>query len=241
MELREKKQKRCQAHETEIAGDMWDHIAVTADSKLVVSLVVGKRTQEQTKTLVHDAKRRLRPGYLSAIFTDAYAGYESAILEAFGRRYPAPPDGPTGRSRRSILRWPQGLAYGQVKKHYKGRGIKRVEVRVLYGKARLKHVLTLLGYKQISTNVVERQNGTSRLRNQRKVRKTLAFSKVPRYYRWMSWLSVGLYNFCRRHSSLTSIQDTRVQHRSPAMAARLTDHIWAVREWLLCPVLGGQG
>jgi IS1 family transposase len=83
MELREKKQKRCQAHETEIAGDMWDHIAVTADSKLVVSLVVGKRTQEQTKTLVHDAKRRLRPGYLSAIFTDAYAGYESAILGDF--------------------------------------------------------------------------------------------------------------------------------------------------------------
>ena len=41
---------------------MWDHTAVTADSKLVVSLVVGKRTQEQTKALVHDAKRRLRPG-----------------------------------------------------------------------------------------------------------------------------------------------------------------------------------
>jgi IS1 family transposase len=57
----------------------------------------------------------------------------------------------------------------------------------------MQHVLALLGYKQINTSVVERHNGTSRLRNQRKVRKTLAFSKVPRYHRWMSWLSVGLY------------------------------------------------
>ena len=62
-----------------MAGDMWDHTAVTADSKLVVSLVVGKRTQEQTNTLVHDAKTRLRPRHLPAIFTDAYAGYEAAI------------------------------------------------------------------------------------------------------------------------------------------------------------------
>src|SRR5262249_24714271 len=52
-----------------------------------------------------------------------------------------------GRSRRSVVRWPQGLAYGQVKKHYKGRGVERVEVRGVHGKARLKHVLYLLGYK----------------------------------------------------------------------------------------------
>jgi len=59
---------------------MWDHTAIAADSKLVVSLVVGKRTQVQTRALVHDAKKRLRPGHLPAIFTDAYEGYEAAIL-----------------------------------------------------------------------------------------------------------------------------------------------------------------
>ena len=180
---------------------MWDHTAVTADSKLVVSLVVGKRTREQTRALVHDAKQRLRPGHLPAIFTDAYEGYEAAILDAFGRRYPAPHYGAAGRPRHPIQRWPQGLAYGQVKKHYKGHGVERVAVQALYGKARLQHVLALLGYKQMNTSVIERHNGTSRLRNQRKVRKTLAFSKATRYHRWMSWLSVGLYNFCRGHSS----------------------------------------
>jgi len=223
-----------------VAGDLWDHTAVTADSKLVVSLVVGKRTHEQTHALVNDARSRLRAGHLPAIFTDAYAGYESAILEAFGRRYPVPRFSAHGRAPRFVLRWPQGLAYGQVKKHYQRGRIERIEVRALYGKARLQHVLSLLGYKHINTSVVERHNGTSRLRNQRKVRKTLAFSKAPRYHRWMSWLSVGLYNFCRGHSSLKSIQDMQVQQRSPAMAARLTDHIWTVHEWLLCPVVEGQ-
>lgn len=224
-----------------MAGDLWDHTAVTADSKLVVSLVVGKRTQVQTRALVTDARNRLRAGHLPALFTDAYGGYEAAILEAFGRRYPVPHLRTQGRAPRFVLRWPQGLAYGQVKKQYQRGRIKRIEVRAVYGKARLKHVLYLLGYTHINTSVVERHNGTSRLRNQRKVRKTLAFSKVPRYHRWMSWLAVGLYNFCREHSSLKSVQEMQVQHRSPAMAARLTDHIWTVREWLLCPIVGGQG
>jgi hypothetical protein len=165
VELCQEKPKRCRDGDTAEAGDMWDHIAVTAESKLVVSLVVGKRTQEPTTALVHDAKRRLRSGHLPAIFIDAYEGYESAILAAFGRRYPAPSQGASGRARRSILRRPQGLAYGQVKKHAKGRGIERVEVRGLSGKARLKHVLALLGYKPMNTSVIARHNGTSRLWN----------------------------------------------------------------------------
>lgn len=218
---------------------MWDHTAVAADRKLIVSLVVGKRTHEHTNALVHDTKSRLRPGPLPAIFTDAYASYESAILAAFGRRYPTPRHSATGRTSRSQLRWPQGLAYGQVKKIYPQGHVERVDVRVIRGKARLQHVLYFLGYKQINTSVVERHNGTSRLRNRRKVRKTLTFSKAQRYHRWMSWLSVGLYNFCRAHSSLQVKEDAQIHHRSPAMVARLTDHIWLTREWLLCPVLGG--
>lgn len=239
MELREKKQKHCEAPERAEAGDLWDHTAVAADSKLVVSLVVGKRTREQTLTLVNDAKRRLRPGHLPAVFTDAYGGYESALLEVFGRRYPPPNHGATGRGSRPVVRWPQGLAYGQVHKIYKGSRVVRVDVRAIRGKAQLNHVLYLLGYKQINTSVVERHNGTSRLRNRRKVRKTLTFSKATRYHRWMSWLSVGLYNFCHAHSSLKIKQEAQVLHRSPAMVAKLADHIWSTRQWLLCPVLGG--
>jgi hypothetical protein len=81
---------------------------MAADSKLLVALVVGKRTQQQTHELVQDAKGRLRPGYLPALLTDAYDGYESAILDAFGRRYPAPKTHAKGRPALPVLRWPQG-------------------------------------------------------------------------------------------------------------------------------------
>ena len=72
-----------------------------------------------------------------------------------------------------------------------------------------------------------------------KGRKTLAFSKATRYHRWMSWLAVGLYTFCHAQRSLQSKPEGQVAHRSPAMAAKLADHIWSTREWLLCPVAGG--
>jgi hypothetical protein len=63
-------------------------------------------------------------------------------------------------------------------------------------------------------------HGTSRLRNQRKVRKSLAFSQAHRSHRWMSWLSVTLYNSCRKHSSLKAKLGDQVYHRSPAMVAK---------------------
>jgi hypothetical protein len=107
------------------------------------------------------------------------------------------------------------------------------------GKARLQHVLYLLGYNVINTSVGERHNGTSRLRTQRKVRKTLAFAKATRYHRWMRWLAVGWYNFCHAHRSLQIQSEGPVSHQTPAMAAPLADHIWSTREWLRCPVLGG--
>src|SRR5262245_30094368 len=87
-----------------------------------------------------------------------------------------------GQAPRSIVLWPQGLAYGKVKKYYQKGRVERIEVRALYDKAWLKHILALPGYKSINTSAVERHNGTSRLGNQRKVRKTLAFSKAPRYH-----------------------------------------------------------
>jgi hypothetical protein len=208
---------------------------MAADSKLVVSLVVGKHTYEQTLAFVQETKDRLRPGHLPAIVLDAYVSDESALLEVFGRRYP-----PQGRDSCPVIRWRQGLAYGQVKKRYKGNRVAGVEGRVVHGKARLQHGLYLLGSTQIHTSVVERHHGTSRLRNPRKVRKTLAFSKAHRYHRWMSWLSVGLDNFCRPHSSLKIKQERHLTHRSLAMAAGRTDPMWSTREWLLQPALGGQ-
>lgn len=219
---------------------MWDHVAIDPQSKLVVSLEVGKRTEEQTHALVRDARSRLALGCLPAIFTDAYECYTQAILEAFGRRYPVARKGNIGRHPAPVLRRPQGLVYAQVKKHYQGRRVERVEIRPIFGKTRLADTLEMLGFNKVNTSAIERVNGTSRQRNRRKGRKTLAFSKAPRYHRWMSWLSTAMYNFCRSHGGLKLRHESHVYHRSPAMAAGLTDRIWSTREWLLHPVLGGQ-
>ena len=234
-----KKQRNCGPEETHQAGDFWDHRAIAPDSKLIVSLVVGKRTQEQTQALVSDTQSRLQKGHLPALFSDGYEGYEPSILEAFGRRYAASKTDLAGRPRQGIIRWPQGLAYGQVIKSAKGQFSDGIHLKVIRGKAQLLHTLSLLGYGKINTSSVERQNGTSRLHNQRQVRKTLAFSKSHLYHGWMSWLSVVQYNFCRAHGSLRMKDASGFHHRTPAMASGLTNRIWSTRDWLLSPVLGG--
>ena len=50
------KQKNCDPSDPADAerGDQWDHTAVDVDSRMVVSLVVGKRTQENLETVVAD-------------------------------------------------------------------------------------------------------------------------------------------------------------------------------------------
>lgn len=205
------------------------------------SFVVGKRTKVQTKQLVHDAKARLRVGHLPALFSEGYAGYAPAILEACGRRYPAPQSGGKGRPSRPKLRWPQEFASGQVIKSAKEHPPDGINLKVIRGTARLQHVLSFLGHQKMNTSTVERHNGTSRWRNQRKVRRTLAFSKSTRYHEWMRWVSMVQYNFCRAHGSLRVKDESGAQHRTPAMASGLTTRIWSTRDWLLIPVLGGEG
>jgi hypothetical protein len=132
-----KKQKHYSPEETPQAGDVWDHTAMAPDSKLIVSLVVSKRTQEQTQDVVSDTQSHLRKGHLPVLFSDGYEGYEPAILEAFGRRYSAAKAGLAGRPRLDLTHWPQGLAYGQVIKSAKGQASDGIHLKVIRGKAQL--------------------------------------------------------------------------------------------------------
>ena len=104
----EKKQKNCAEHARDDAGDVWDHTAVTADRKLIVSFVVGKRSKDRTHQLVRDTKSRLRAGHLPVMLTEGYEGYEPAIVEIFGRRYPPSNARVKGRPRRPVMRCPKG-------------------------------------------------------------------------------------------------------------------------------------
>lgn len=75
--------------------------------------------------------------------------------------------------------------------------------------------------KHVSTSYVERQNLNMRMSMRRFTRLTNAFSKKLENHGHAVALYFGYYNFCRVHQTL------RV---TPAMEARLTDHVWSVEE-----------
>jgi IS1 family transposase len=77
--------------------------------------------------------------------------------------------------------------------------------------------------KHISTSFVERQNLTMRMSMRRFTRLTNAFSKKFENHCHSVALHYAYYNFCRVHQSL------RV---TPAMEAKLTDHVWSIEELL---------
>jgi len=109
--------------------------------------------------------------------------------------------------------------------------VKGVKLRVVFGKKW--EVLELLGK---STAYIERSNLTSRLFNGRQARRTLAFSKEIAAYRAAAAWEDCYYNLVRPHKSLrlpaAHVWPRRWLQRTPAMAAKLTDHIWTVKELL---------
>jgi len=83
---------------------------------------------------------------------------------------------------------------------------------------------------------VERSHLTARLFNSRLERKMLAFSKDLSMHRAAATWQNSYYNLIRPHKSclmMVADPNQRRQRRTPAMAAGLTDHIWAVKELLM--------
>jgi hypothetical protein len=81
--------------------------------------------------------------------------------------------------------------------------------------------------RHISTSYVERHNLTMRMSMRRFTRLTDAFSKKLENHMYAMALYFVHHNFVRHHKSLAN-----PYHRTPAMAAGLTDHIWTSGELL---------
>ena len=236
----QKKQKQVKSSDDPVqTGDHWDVNCIDPESKLLLTLIPGKRTSESIHQAVADAAARLAAGYKKpAIFTDGEDAYRTAILDVFGTRYTSARAGTVGRPRLPIIRVPQGLIYTQVIKHREGGRVSRVEIRPIFGKTKLKDVVKLLGWKKANTSAIERFNLTDRCRNGRKARRTLSFSRRARFHDWMSFITALRYNFHHPHRSLRlSIGKGRFAKRTPAMAAGLIDHCCSTLDLLrLCPV-----
>jgi hypothetical protein len=88
----------------------------------------------------------------------------------------------------------------------------------------------------ILTAFIERQNGTDRNRNARKVRKSYCFSKNWDVHEALTYFTLYSYNFCWPVRTLRVREaDGQWRQRTPAMAAGLSDHIWPLSEWLSFP------
>lgn len=220
-------------------GDYWDANSLDPQSKLLVSLVPGRRTTMTLHQVVADAAARLAcDAGLPAVFTDGELTYPEAIVATFGRAYPVPRRHRRGRRPAPVVRIPQGLVYAQIVKHRQAGRVQRVEIRPRFGKGRLAQVVADLGWTKANTSAIERFNLTDRMRNARKGRKTLNFSRRSDRHDALSWIGAVRYNFHHTHRSLRQRSDEgRWQHRTPAMAAGIAEQCYSSLELMrLCPV-----
>ena len=115
-------------------------------------------------------------------------------------------------------------------------GIATQEIYTLFGTAAaVEAALVKSGVShRINTAFVERHNGTDRNRNARKVRKTYCFSKDWWVHRAVTFFTMYSYNFCW---PVRTLKTESGEDRTPAMMAKLTDHVWTLAEWIKRPAV----
>ena len=215
-------------------------MAFDPEHRLVVVVVPGKRTSENTRRLVRDFQERTEGRFMNLIATDEYPAYETEILEAYGETVEPPRTGRRGRPAVPYKVPPEDLQYATAHKIRENGRVVKVEQRVVFGTpAAVRAALEASSASSaVNTAFVERHNGTDRNRNGRKVRKTYCFSKDWKVHEAVTCFTMYSYNFCWpvRTLRVKSPDDAWVQ-RTPAMAAGLTDHAWTLSEWLTFPVV----
>ena len=162
------------------AGDVWTWTALDADSKLIISYIVGERDAQSANFLMADVQERCE-GRMQ-LTTDGNRTYLDAVAGAFG-----------GDIDYAML----VKMYGAVPESAKGRyspaeciGIQKTRITGNPDKA------------HVSTSYVERANLTIRMGLRRFTRLTNAFSKkIDNHIHALS-LYFAFYNFCRIHKSL---------------------------------------
>jgi hypothetical protein len=238
-----KKQANCDPDDPadDHKGDWWDYVVYDAEHRLVLAVVPGAHSIENTEEAVGEAYDRTG-GREDVLFTsDEYAAYETAIDHVYG--VPDEPKPTAGPGRPAVMperQVPAELKYATVpKERVKGRVVEILTAVVLGTWAAVAGALERSKVSRtINTSFVERHHLTDRHHNARKSRKTYRFSKDWRMHEAMTYFTKYSYNFCWPVRTLREqADDGRYRQRTPAMAAGLADHVWSLKEWLTFPAI----
>jgi len=207
-------------------------------------VIPGKRTTENCKKLIEDVKNRTGGRTDLLITSDAHEPYTTAIEKVYGQEIVENEESGivTSCPPEDKKKMPKNLCYATVQKiREKGRVVKIIK-EIVFGTVEL--LKTCLNRSTVSNTIntafVERNNGTDRRQNARKVRKTYCFSKDWEVHNAVTYFICFSYNFCWTVRTLR-IKDMndKWQSRTPAMVAGLTDHVWSIKEWITYPAKAG--
>jgi len=232
-----KKDKYCDAanSDDEDKGSQWDPVILDAETKLVVSMVIGPRTEENTLRHVRDFAQRTNYRLPVLFASDEYPTYASALMEVCGQTTIRLPTGKRGGPKRPYKVVPLDLLYATVhKERQKGKVVKVTLVQVSGTPEQLEQALAQGAVsKQVNTMFVEPYHGTARQHNSRKARKAYTFFNALTDHEARSWFALTHDAFCRPHGSLKPRRaDGTFQRCTSVMAHGLTGHVWSVERLL---------
>ena len=125
----------------------WIWISMAAETRLVLSHVVGERSQKSADKLVIRTAQCLKA--LPLFVTDGLKFYKIALLKQYGKLQSFIRTGKQGRPRHPRLIPDELLKYAQIIKQRTGRVLTGVEKRVIFGED--------IDPKMISTSYIERK------------------------------------------------------------------------------------
>jgi IS1 family transposase len=184
-----------------VIGSVWTWTAIDADSKLMVSWLVGQRNEQCAAEFINDLASRIT-GKVQ-MTTDGLKLYVNAIEGAFG--------GAIDYAMLTKLYGASGNDNSAETRYSPGR-IKGSELAIMSGDPDRKH---------ISTSYVERANLTMRMSMRRFTRLTNGFSKKFENHCYSVALHMFWYNFIRIHQTIRC---------TPVMEAGITDQLWEMSD-----------